>query len=210
MLWQVITVLWAQISFTDLPGHAWRWCQYLPSGLIFIIQPVWHRHWRTRKDTGDHVSAAIGAAGLLSSQPWNLMCPGLWERKSANTQGVPNVSRDSQALRAPRWEWLVSGVGDPHTSTKEKICGMQGATWCRLSWSERALCRVLVKNTYLFYGNIAIRIQIYDQYIVGLWRIKREVGCYGQTCGNLLDPGPSQYQEQLPTKVPRSDMSNTL
>ena len=81
-------------------------------------------------------------------QPWNPMYPGLWERKSTNISDAYK-HWGHQAGMHPQ-------VLAAHTPAPMWVA-VWGATWCRVTWSERSLPSFLVKrHNSIFYGNSEI------------------------------------------------------
>lgn len=109
--------------------------------------------WGTGIDGPERMPVAIlarhvGAAGLLS----NCLALDPWAQDSGKGNVpvhkgfplFPDTPKDQGGM-------ICSGAGGPHTRSKEKLLWrVQGATQCRVPWSERSLCRFLVKKTYLF------------------------------------------------------------
>ena len=146
-------------------------------------QPVQPR--LSRRDAGGHSGTATWACFWLMDihsalQPWNPMYPGLWERKSTNifrylqTLGH-QAGMGPQVLAAhtpaPMWE------------------AVWGATWCRVTWSERSLPSFLVKrhNSILYGDREIIEIEILKLELEKCWNQIMHAQLL-QLCLTLCDP----------------------
>ena len=113
-------------------------------------------------------------------QPWNPMYPGLWERKSTN------IFRYLQTLGTPSW-YGPPGAGSPHPAPMWEA--VWGATWYRVTWSERSLPSFLVKrHNSIFYGDSEIiEIEILKLELEKCWNQIMHAQLL-QLCLTLCDP----------------------
>ena len=116
----------------------------------------------------------------LALQPWNPMYPGLWERKSTN------IFRYLQTLGTPSW-YGPPGAGSPHPAPMWEA--VWGATWYRVTWSERSLPSFLVKrHNSIFYGDSEIiEIEILKLELEKCWNQIMHAQLL-QLCLTLCDP----------------------
>lgn len=127
---------------TDFPhGAAWTW-QYSPPGSISKTQPVQHRHWPEWL-LGVHTGTAKWAcfwlmAICLTLQLWNPMYPGLWERKSANTQEFPTFS-DTYEHEGYQGGMVPRVLAAYTPAPRRGFVAVQGAI-CAELWGVRGLC----------------------------------------------------------------------